>query len=68
MTIPIPKTPDGRTTQAGAAQYLGLSRPQLSKLHRAGKGPARVQLGRRVYYFIKDLDEYIAKCRVTSEG
>ncbi|CAA7613492.1 AlpA family transcriptional regulator [Magnetospirillum sp. UT-4] len=52
--------PDGRLSRKDAAAYLGLKPQTLTKMAAAGKGPRRVRLGGKVYYYKADLDAFIA--------
>jgi hypothetical protein len=56
-----PRTPRGRTSQIGAAKYLGKSEEWLRLQHAAGRGPPRTRLGTRNWsYSYDDLDAYAA--------
>lgn len=57
-TRAIQPYPDGRLSAKDAATYTGLSQYTLANLRMNGKGPRFVKLG-RVFYFQKDLDEWI---------
>ena len=48
----------GRTNQAGAARYLGISEETLRQRHARGEGPRRTQQGRFWSYRYDDLDAY----------
>jgi hypothetical protein len=49
----------GRTTQAGAARYLGISDETLRARHARGEGPRRTRSGtNRWSYSYDDLDRY----------
>jgi hypothetical protein len=49
----------GRTNQAGAARYLGISEETLRQRHARGEGPRRARSGVRGWtYAYDDLDEY----------
>jgi hypothetical protein len=49
----------GRTNQAGAARYLGISEETLRQRHARGEGPRRVRSGARGWsYTYDDLDKY----------
>jgi hypothetical protein len=50
--------PRGRTNQAGAARYLGISDETLRQRHARGEGPRRTQNGRYWSYTYDDLDAY----------
>ena len=69
MTNPTDKAiqpyPDGRLSAKDAALYTGLSQYTLANLRMSGKGPRFVKLG-RVFYFKKDLDEWIQEGVVQS--
>jgi len=45
--------------RAEAAAYLGVSISWLARRQAGIDGPAEVRLGRRVYYRMRDLDDYI---------
>lgn len=51
--------PTGRVDVTAAAAYLGRSRSWLDKERAAGRGPRYVMLGRRVFYRLPDLDQYV---------
>jgi hypothetical protein len=51
--------PDGRMDRENAAQYLGHQPKTLAMWAYQGKGPRSVKVGGRVFYFRKDLDEFI---------
>jgi hypothetical protein len=51
-------TKRGRTNQAGAARYLGVSEECLRQRHARGEGPRRTQQGRFWSYTYDDLDAY----------
>jgi hypothetical protein len=54
-----PPKPRGRTNQAGAARYLGISDETLRARHARGEGPRRVRSGtNRWSYSFEDLDQY----------
>ncbi len=51
--------PRGRTNQAGAARYLGISEETLRQRHARGEGPRRSRSGSRNWsYSFDDLDAY----------
>jgi predicted DNA-binding transcriptional regulator AlpA len=58
VTNEIRTYPDGRLSAKDAATYTGLSQYTLANLRMNGKGPRFVKIG-RVFYFQKDLDEWI---------
>lgn len=51
--------PDGRLTPHSASQYLGLSQKTLAQWRYQGRGPLFTKLSGRVFYFVKDLEEWI---------
>ncbi len=51
--------PDGRMNCPSAAAYLGLSEKTLANLRCRGLGPKFCKRG-RVFYFQRDLDEWLA--------
>ena len=54
------QSPRGRTNQAGAARYLGISEEALRARHARGDGPRRSRCGSRYWsYLYSDLDEYV---------
>jgi hypothetical protein len=62
----IVETREHLLTTDEAADYCKLS-PRTMAGHRVkGTGPIFLKLGSRVLYSIKDLDEWLAKCRRTS--
>lgn len=55
----VRQAPRGRTNQAGAARYLGISEETLRQRHARGEGPPRARFGTRNWsYSYVDLDEY----------
>lgn len=54
-------TPDGRVTPEHAALYIGYKLGTLANLRSRGEGPRVTRLGRRVFYKLSDLDEWIAR-------
>jgi hypothetical protein len=50
------RTHRGRTKQAGAARYLGVSEETLRQWRYAGKGPRYRREGRYITYSYDDLD------------
>jgi hypothetical protein len=51
---------DGRMRPTPAAIYLGMTEKTLSMWRSAGRGPRYVKVGGRVFYFVHDLDRFIA--------
>jgi hypothetical protein len=57
-----PRRTRGRTNQAGAARYLGISEETLRQRHARGEAPRRARSGVRGWtYAYDDLDAYIAE-------
>lgn len=52
--------PDGRLSRRDAASYLGLAEKTLAMWALNGKGPRKVKVGGRVFYFKDDLDAFIS--------
>jgi hypothetical protein len=52
--------PDGRMDRKNAARYLGHAEQTLASWATMGKGPKLVKVGGRVFYFRRDLDEFIS--------
>lgn len=46
-----------------AADFVGLSPRTLENLRSLGGGPPFLKVRRRVYYDVRDLEAYLAKCR-----
>lgn len=53
--------PDGRMDRKNTALYLGCAPKTLADWAMKGIGPKYVMLGGRAFYFIQDLDEWIAE-------
>jgi len=51
--------PDGRMDTKNAALYLGYSEKTLAQMRSNGSGPRFIKPG-KVFYFQKDLDEWVA--------
>jgi DNA-directed RNA polymerase subunit alpha len=58
--VPVQVYPDGRLDRENAARYLGRTPRTLEMWAWRRKGPRPRNVGGRVFYFLKDLDEYIA--------
>lgn len=54
-------TPDGRLSRRDAASYLGMSAKTLANYAYRGLGPRCGKVGGRVFYYLEDLDAYIAR-------
>lgn len=63
---PLASRPDAGPVlrRPAAAAYLGISPRTLETIDRAGRGPARIRLGRAVGYLRRDLDAWLADRRV----
>lgn len=59
--IQIAILPDGRMNTANAAAYLGKSQKTLAMMRCEGTGPKFLKVGGTIFYFKKDLDEWILK-------
>src|SRR5687768_6000927 len=57
--------PDGRMDTKNASSYLGLSEKTLAMMRCQGTGPRFVKRG-RIFYYKKDLDEWLETARYTS--
>lgn len=61
----IQQYPDGRMDTCNAARYTGLSAKTLAMMRCTGTGPQFVKRG-RIFYFIKDVDAWLADARYSS--
>jgi hypothetical protein len=52
--------PDGRLDRKNTAKYLGVAAKTLADWIYRGVGPRSVLMGRRRFYYIWDLDDFIA--------
>jgi hypothetical protein len=59
MNFEVNFYPDGRLNAENAAKYLGYSCKTLAMWRCDGKGPVFIKGGGKVFYFKKDLDEWI---------
>ena len=57
--------PDGRVDPQNAALYCGLTPKTLAIKRSNGTGPKYVKVG-RVFYFLSDLDAWLAENRIGS--
>lgn len=67
-SLNVPKItmyPDGRLDTKNASMYLGLSIKTLAMKRNDGTGPKYIKRG-RIFYFIKDLDAWLASGEATS--
>lgn len=53
--------PDGRMDRKNTANYLGCAPKTLADWAMKGKGPKYILLGGKAFYFVADLDEWIAE-------
>ena len=53
--------PDGRMDRENTAIYLGCAPKTLADWAMKGIGPKYVMLGGKAFYFVQDLDEWIAE-------
>ena len=52
--------PDGRMARKEAAKYLGRAEKTLAMWTMEGKGPRSVRVGGRIFYFKRDLDDFVS--------
>jgi len=52
--------PDGRVTREDAALYLGLEPKTLAHWKTEGRGPRSILIGRRRFYYLRDLEAFVA--------
>ncbi len=64
-TVTVRLYPDGRLDCTSAAAYLGLNEKTLANYRCKGIGPKFVKRG-RVFYFKKDLDDWLNAGRAQS--
>lgn len=57
-TVQIRLYPDGRMNAKDASEYVGLSEKTLAMMRCRGTGPRFIKRG-RIFYFQKDLDEWL---------
>jgi len=57
--------PDGRVDAQNAAKYCGLAAKTMAIKRSNGTGPRYVKVG-RVFYYLSDLDAWLAENRVAS--
>jgi hypothetical protein len=58
--IRIRVLPDGRVSRRDAARYLGCESKTLAMWAPKRKGPPPVKVGGRVYYWLHDLEKFVA--------
>jgi hypothetical protein len=51
--------PDGRILPDDAAEYLNRKKKTLAEWRSRGTGPRFVRVSGRIFYFVKDLDDFI---------
>jgi hypothetical protein len=59
-TVRIKILPDGRVSRNDAAAFLGLSPKTLAQMACSGRGPRARKVGGRAFYFIRDLEAFVA--------
>ena len=60
IDLPDSLTPERILSAAQAAQFIGLSRPTLNRMRRAGKLPPAIQISeRRIGWRVRDLVAYL---------
>ena len=59
--------PDGRHNRAAAAKALGVSESWLAHVDAAGHGPAKIRMGRRIWYKQDDLAKFVEANRVEGD-
>lgn len=52
--------PDGRVARADAADFLGRTPKTLAEWSRLGLGPRPRRVGGRIFYFLRDLEAFVA--------
>jgi len=57
----ISSTPDGRVSRALAAEFLGFSGKTLANWSVRGLGPRSVRVDGRVFYYLTDLNAFVAQ-------
>jgi len=62
-TVAITVHPDGRVSRRCAAAYLGLSAKTLAERKRKGLSPRDVMVGGRSFYYLQELDRFVAEGR-----
>ena len=55
--------PDGRVDRKNAALFIGCSPTTLADWAMKGSGPKYAILGGRAFYFLDDIEEWVAKAR-----
>ena len=64
-SIEVVTYPDGRMDTCNTSKYTGLSDKTLAMMRCNGTGPQFVKRG-RIFYFIKDVDAWLADARYSS--
>lgn len=63
--------PDGRMKPKDAALYVGFNDGTLANWRITGKGPRFIKKNNRIFYYRKDLDEWMASdgfCLTTAQA
>jgi hypothetical protein len=58
--VRISITPDGRLRRRDAAAYLALSERTLANWHSRRIGPRSHRIGGRAFYYVADLEAFVA--------
>ena len=53
--------PDGRLDRCNAALYLGIAAKTLANYRSRGLGPRCVRVGGRAFYYLADLEKFVAQ-------
>jgi len=64
----MPALPPGYVQVAVAAQRAGYSESSFNHWRKDGRGPPYVQIGRKIFYSLADVDAWIARGRVDPEA
>lgn len=59
-TVNYRPTPDGRVSLRGAAEYLGLAERTIRNWKYRGLGPRSTKIGGRVFFYLVDLQAFVA--------
>ena len=68
METTTPQAGARHLTQSQAAAYLGFAERTLEAWRNEGTGPSYYRIGRRIRYAAADLDEFLARGRVTTKA
>jgi hypothetical protein len=56
--------PDGRVPAEDTAEYLGVAPATLTQWRYNRKGPPWVRVGGRIFYFLRDLEAFVADGKI----